>query len=64
MAHCTKGTMALAPDYLNPAVPRGMKRVVLPVVDATDENLAGYGRLVDDPVAVAVGITRWPARGW
>lgn len=58
-----KDVMANAPDYLNPAVPRGLKRVVLPVVDATDENLAGYGRLVDDPASVAVEITRWPAQG-
>ena len=56
--------MANAPDYLNPAVPRGLKRVVLPRVDATDANLAGYGRLVDDPSAVEVEITRWPAQGW
>jgi hypothetical protein len=56
--------MANAPDYLNPAVPRGLKRVVLPLVDATDANLAGYGRLVDDPSAVEVEITRWPAQGW
>ena len=53
-----------APDYLNPAVPRGMRRVALPVVEATDANLAGYGRLVDDPAAAAVEITRWPAAGW
>ena len=56
--------MANAPDYLNPAVPRGLRRVVLPVVEATDENLAGYGRLVDDPASVAVEITRWPAPGF
>ena len=53
-----------APDYLNPAVPAGMRRVVLPVVDATDAALAGYGRLVDDPAKVHVEITRWPATGW
>ena len=52
-----------APDYLNPAVPRGLARVTIPVVDATDDNLAGLGRLVDDPAAVKVEITRWPARG-
>jgi hypothetical protein len=52
-----------APDYLNPAVPRGLARVSIPVVDATDGNLAGLGRLVDDPAAVEVEITRWPARG-
>ena len=53
-----------APDYLNPAVPRGMRRVRLPVVDATDASLEGYGRLVDDPAQVKVAITRWPAAGW
>ena len=53
-----------APDYLNPAVPRGLARVRLPVVDATEGNLAGYGRLVDDPASVKVAITRWPAAGW
>jgi hypothetical protein len=53
-----------APDYLNPAVPRGMRRVALRVVDATDEALDGYGRLVDDPSSVRVAITRWPAAGW
>ena len=56
--------MAPAPDYLNPAVPRGLARIVLPVVEATDANLAGYGRLVDDPASVEVEIARWPAQGW
>jgi hypothetical protein len=55
---------ASAPDYLNPGVPPGMRRVVLPVVEATDEALAGYGRLVGDPSAVRIEITRWPATGW
>ena len=55
---------ASAPDYLNPGVPSGMRRVVLPVVEATDEALAGYGRLVDDPAGVRIEITRWPATGW
>jgi hypothetical protein len=55
---------ASAPAYLNPGVPPGMRRVVLPVVEATDEALAGYGRLVGDPSAVRIEITRWPATGW
>ncbi|HET9339608.1 MAG TPA: ureidoglycolate lyase [Casimicrobiaceae bacterium] len=55
---------ASAPDYLNPGVPPGMRRVVLPVVEATDEALAGYGHLVGDPSAVRIEITRWPATGW
>lgn len=35
-----------------------------PVVDATDEALEGYGRLVDDPSACPIEIVRWPAQGW
>ena len=56
--------MPPAPDYLNPDVPRGVRRVVMPVVDATEETLRGYGRLVDDPKDCKVAIVRWPARGW
>ena len=36
-------------DYLNPALPEGLRRVTMPVVDATPATLDGYGRLVDDP---------------
>jgi hypothetical protein len=35
-----------------------------PVVEATDEALKGYGRLVDDPAACPIEIVRWPAQGW
>ena len=35
-----------------------------PLVDASDEALAGYGRLVDDPAAFPIEIVRWPATGW
>lgn len=50
-------------DYLNPALPAGLRRVVMPVVDATATTLEGYGRLVDDPAQCAVEIVQWPARG-
>ena len=53
-----------APDYLNPGVADGLRRVRMPVVDATDASLEGYGRLVDDPKACTVEIVRWPATGW
>ncbi|MFO1312584.1 MAG: ureidoglycolate hydrolase [Burkholderiales bacterium] len=53
-----------APDYLNPGLPEGLRRVRMPVVDATDEALRGYGRLVDDPASCKIEIVRWPARGW
>lgn len=52
------------PDYLDPAVPAGLPRVPMRVVDATDELLAGYGHLVDDPAGCKVEIVRWPAVGW
>ena len=49
-------------DYLNPALPAGLSRVSMPVVEATDEALLGYGRLVDDAEDCRVEIVRWPAR--
>lgn len=35
-----------------------------PVVPATEENLLGYGFLVDDPSDFPIEIVRWPAQGW
>ena len=52
------------PNYLNPDVPRGMRRVTMPVVDATEDNLIGFGALVDDPHGSRIEIVRWPAPGW
>jgi len=57
-------TAAKAPDYLNPALPDGLRRVRMPVVDATDAALEGYGFLVDDRDACTIEIVRWPSRGW
>ena len=57
---------AIAPrafDYLNPNLPAALRRVVMRVVDATPENLQGYGELVDDRRARAIEIVRWPAQG-
>ena len=51
-------------DYLNPALRAGLSRVRMPVVDATPQGLARYGRLVDDPAACSIEIVRWPALGW
>jgi ureidoglycolate lyase/seryl-tRNA synthetase len=50
-------------DYLDPQLPSGLSRVSMPVVDATERSLVGYGRLVDDPGDCAIEIVRWPARG-
>jgi len=50
-------------DYLNPQLPSGLARVAMPIVDATEHSLAGYGHLVDDPATCTIEIVRWPARG-
>ena len=56
--------MNTAPDYLNPDLPTDLRRVSIPVVEATDATLEGFGFLVDDPEQVEVEIVRWPAQGW
>ena len=50
-------------DYLDPQLPSGLSHVSMPVVDATEQSLVGYGCLVDDPGDCAIEIVRWPARG-
>ncbi len=56
--------MSTAPNYLEPGVPSGLRRVSMPLVVATEEALNGYGRLVDDPQRERIEIVRWPAQGW
>ena len=53
-----------APSYLDPQLPAGLRWQDLPVVEASDETLRGYGRLVARPEDAPVEIVRWPARGW
>ena len=50
-------------DYLNPALPPGLRRVSMPVVDATPATLDGFGRLVEDPRECPIEIVQWPAVG-
>ncbi|MGA3249644.1 MAG: ureidoglycolate hydrolase, partial [Paraburkholderia sp.] len=50
-------------DYLNPALPPGLRRVSMPVVDATATTLDGFGRLVTDPSECSIEIVQWPAVG-
>jgi hypothetical protein len=51
-------------DYLNPGLSDGLRRVTMPIIEATDASLEGYGRLVDDPATCTIEIVRWPAKGW
>jgi Ureidoglycolate lyase len=55
--------MAAPIDYLHPNLPAGLAHVAMPVVEATDEALRGYGHLVDDPNHCRIEIVRWPAIG-
>jgi hypothetical protein len=56
---------APAPVYIfdskcKPSLP--LHRV--PLIEASDESLEGFGYLVDDPDACDIEIVRWPAQGW
>ena len=51
------------PDYLNPAIPTGLYRYKIPIIQATPQTVQGYGSLVADPSQHRIEITRWPAQG-
>ena len=51
-------------DYLSPDVPGQLPWHDVPLIIATDETVAPYGRLVPDPDACPVEIVQWPAQGW
>jgi hypothetical protein len=50
-------------DYLDPKLPAGLARVQMPILEATNPALTGYGFLVDDPNDCPIEIVRWPAQG-
>jgi ureidoglycolate lyase/seryl-tRNA synthetase len=51
-------------DYLSPDVPQELPWHDVPLIEATPENLDGYGYLVEDAEACEIEIVRWPAQGW
>jgi ureidoglycolate lyase len=51
-------------DYLSPDVPAELPWHHVPLIEASDESVAPYGRLVDDPDACEIEIVQWPASGW
>jgi hypothetical protein len=51
-------------SYLNPSIPRGLSIVRMPIVEATNASLSGYGQLIDAVDDVDFEIVRWPAQGW
>jgi hypothetical protein len=50
-------------DYLDPKLPARLARIHMPISEATNPALAGYGFLVDDPNDCPIEIVRWPAQG-
>lgn len=52
-----------APSYLDPRLPAGLRWHDLPVLEASEDNLRGYGRLLSRPDEVGIEIVRWPAQG-
>ncbi len=51
-------------DYLIPDVPHELPWQDVPLVEATDENLVGYGYMVKDAEACEIEIVQWPAQDW
>jgi hypothetical protein len=51
-------------DLLNPQPAAGLDTLELPLVNATEESLRGYGRRVADPESEQIEIVTWPAPGW
>ena len=54
-----------APNYMFEAKEKPTLEVFeVPLVEASEESVKGYGCLVDDPDGFEIEIVRWPARGW
>lgn len=53
-------------DYKNPQIPPGIKTVKVPLVQATESSLKGFGQLVskEEYEHFPVEIVQWPASGW
>ncbi len=54
-----------APTYLFEASDKpSLDLVDVPLIEATDDSVKGYGCLVDEPDDVEIEIVRWPQQGW
>jgi len=61
----TEPMIANAPQYLfDPADKPSLPLHEVPLVEATDDSVQGYGCLVDHPDDIDIEIVRWPATGW
>ena len=54
-----------APVYIFQASEKpSLPPIHVPLIEATDESVKGYGCLVDDPEGFEIEIVRWPAPDW
>jgi len=54
-----------APNYLFEANQKpSLNLVDVPLIEATEETVKGYGQLIDDPDSCEIEIVTWPAQGW
>lgn len=54
-----------APNYMFDAKEKpSLGLCHVPLIDATDQTVEGFGRLVDDPDSCEIEIVQWPAQGW
>ena len=64
-AHDGRHAPAPAPQYIFEAADKpSLPLVEVPLIEATDESVRGYGCLVHDAADCEIEIVRWPARGW
>ncbi|MCG8491809.1 MAG: ureidoglycolate lyase [Sneathiellales bacterium] len=57
--------MTAAPNYIFDAKDKpSLPLHDVPLIEATEESVQGYGALVDDPSTFDIEIVRWPAQGW
>jgi ureidoglycolate lyase len=57
--------MEIDPQQVAYTPSTGVRRIhETPLVAASVETLAGYGRLVDSPRDFPIEIVPWPAQGW
>jgi len=54
-----------SPNYIFEAREKpSLDQFAVPLIEATQESVKGYGYLIDDPDDCEIEIVTWPAQGW
>jgi hypothetical protein len=56
-------------NFKAPSLPSGLREVTVPLLKATDKNLKGFGKVINDPDDFKTEkgtfeIVKWPVSGW